>query len=100
MTTSKSIVRRRDCRSDDAEAARSQFSAKLVVPFDHLGAQPRDHHRWLSIRGAEDIVAKLDTAGVCKFQELGGRHWSFDGSHARGSSIWLVRIVTVSRCLI
>jgi hypothetical protein len=70
MTTSKSIVRRRDCRSDDAEAARSQFSAKLVVPFDHLGAQPRDHHRWLSIRGAENIVAKLDTVAYANSRSL------------------------------
>ena len=57
---------------DDAKSACRKLPAEIVVPMDHLGAQPHDQHHRLRIGLAEDFVTKLDTVGVGDLWRLMG----------------------------
>ena len=49
---------------DDTKSACRKLPAKIVVPMDHLGAQPHDQDHRLRIRLAEDFVTELDAVGA------------------------------------
>jgi hypothetical protein len=49
---------------DHAVAARRQHGAELVVPENHLRAQPHDEDERARVAGADDLVLELDAVGA------------------------------------
>ncbi len=58
--------------ADDAKAARGELPAEIVVPQDHLGAEPHDQQHRLRIGVAEDLVTKVDAVGAGDLRRLMG----------------------------
>ena len=58
--------------ADDAKAARGELAAELVVPQDHLGAEPHDQQQRLGAGVAEDLVANVDAVGAGDLRRLMG----------------------------
>ena len=58
--------------ADDAKAARGELAAEIVVPMDHLGAEPHDQQQRLGIGVAEDLVANVDAVGAGDLRRLMG----------------------------
>ena len=58
--------------ADDAESACGKLPAEIVVPMDHLGAQPHDQHHRLCSGVAEDLVTELDAVGAGGLRRLMG----------------------------
>ena len=72
--------------ADDAKAARGELAAEIVVPMDHLGAEPHDQQQRFRGRIAEDFVADVDAVGAGDLWRLMGKHrvclslgWYLDG---------------------
>jgi len=59
---------------DNAKPARRKQPAKIVVPMDHLGAQPHDQQHRLGPGVAEDLVTQVDTVGVGDLRRLMGEY--------------------------
>ena len=57
---------------DDAKAARRKLPAEIIVPMDHLGAQPHDQQHRIGVGIAEDLVTKLDAVGAGDLRRLMG----------------------------
>ena len=57
---------------DDAKPARRELPAEIVVPMDHLGAEPHDQQHRLGTGVAEDLVTKLDAVGAGDLRRLMG----------------------------
>ena len=51
---------------------RGQLPAEIVVPMDHLGAQPHDQQHRLGVGVAEDLVTKVDAVGAGDLRRLMG----------------------------
>ena len=49
-----------------------ELAAEIVVPMDHLGAEPHDQQHRLGIGVAEDLVAKVDAVGAGDLRRLMG----------------------------
>src|SRR5216684_1406479 len=62
---------------DDAKPARGELPAEIVVPMDHLGAQPHDQQHRFRAGFAEDLVAKLDAIGAGDLRRLMGEYVHF-----------------------
>ena len=60
--------------TDDAKAARGELAAELVVPMDHLGAEPHDQQQRFRSRIAENLVADVDAVGAGDLGRLMGEH--------------------------
>ena len=58
--------------ADDAKAAARELPAEIVLPMDHLGAQPHDQQHRLRTGIAEDIVAEVDAVGADDLRRLMG----------------------------
>ena len=58
--------------ADDAKSARRQLPAEIVVPKDHLGAEPHDQQHRLGAGVAEDLVANVDAVGAGDLRRLMG----------------------------
>jgi hypothetical protein len=58
--------------ADDAKPAAGELPAEIVVPMDHLGAQPHDQQHRLRAGVAEDLVTNVDTVGAGDLRRLMG----------------------------
>jgi hypothetical protein len=58
--------------ADDTKTARGKLTAELVVPMNHLGAEPHDQQQRFRGRIAENLVAKVDAVGVGDLRWLMG----------------------------
>ena len=58
--------------ADDAKAARGKLAAEIVVPMDHLGAEPHDQQQRFRAGVAEDLVADVDAVGAGDLRRLMG----------------------------
>jgi hypothetical protein len=58
--------------TDDAKAARGELAAEVVVPVDHLGAEPHDQQQRFRGGIAEDLVAEVDAIGADDLRRLVG----------------------------
>ena len=56
--------------ADDAEAARGELAAEIVVPQDHLGAEPHDQEHRLGIGVAKNLVTDVDAVGADDLRRL------------------------------
>ena len=64
-----------------------ELPAEIVVPMDHLGAEPHDQQHRLRIGVAEDLVAKVDAVGAGDLRRLMGEWrspWLFPGWYCDG----------------
>ena len=60
--------------ADDAKAARGELAAEIVIPMDHLGAEPHDQQQRFRGRVAENFVANVDAVGAGDLWRLMGEH--------------------------
>ena len=56
--------------ADHPEAARGELSAEIVIPVNHLGAEPHDQHDRLGIGVAKDLEADVDAVDVGDLRRL------------------------------
>ena len=60
--------------ADDAKAACGELAAEIIIPMDHLGAEPHDQQQRFRGRIAENFVADVDAVGASDLWRLMGEH--------------------------
>src|SRR5262245_61271442 len=60
--------------ADDAKAARGELAAEIVVPGNHLGAEPHDKKHRFRGRVAKNLEADVDAVGAGDLGRLMGEH--------------------------
>ena len=58
--------------ADDAKSAAGELAAEIVLPKDHLAAEPHDQQHRLRFGVAEDLVTKVDAVGADDLRRLMG----------------------------
>ena len=58
--------------ADDAKPARRELPAEIILPMDHLAAEPHDQQHRLRFGVAENLVAKVDAVGAGDLWRLMG----------------------------
>ena len=60
--------------ANDTKAARGELAAEIIIPMDHLGAEPHDQQQRFRGRIAENFVADVDAVGASDLWRLMGEH--------------------------
>ncbi|MBA7695453.1 hypothetical protein ES703_104081 [subsurface metagenome] len=56
--------------ADHPETARGKLAAEIVVPMDHLGAEPHDQHDGVGVGIAENLVTDVDAVDAGNLRRL------------------------------